>query len=302
MIAYRYDSSFEGLLSAIFDAYTRKEFPEVLLSGDAALPLLARSAHNVAFSESKASRVFMGLRRRLSRQGQNALVQVWLSEVEGSDMLLFRFMRKVFDAPQQEFSPDGNGIESHFTDTDVLAVSRISQQVGRETHLLLGFARFAKTIDGVYVAVVRPRYNVLTLMLHHFAGRFGAQKWIVYDAGRGYGFLHDAGSFHEVALDDALIRSGSLDASLFAEGETELRDMWCSYFDAATIHERINPRLQRRCMPSRFWPYMLETQSERMGAATVVQAPLRPDVRVRGKVDQSPVRAAGYVPNGLHQS
>ena len=260
MIAYRYDSSFEGLLSVVFDAYMRKVFPDIVLTGEAALPLHASSIHEVATSRDKASRVFSGLRQRLSRQGQNSIIRVWLSEEEGSDMLLFRFMRKVFDAPVQEIPTEGLGVEGHFTDPDVLGFSRLSQQVGQECHLLLGFARFAKTVDDVYVAVVRPRYNVLTLMLRHFADRFGLHKWILYDATRGYGFLHDAGVFHEVTMDEAMIREGSLDPALFAQGEAELRDMWRSYFRAATIRERINPRLQRRCMPSRFWACMLETQ------------------------------------------
>ena len=36
---FRYDKTFEGLLTAVFDAYARRQFPEGLLSEEEAAPL-----------------------------------------------------------------------------------------------------------------------------------------------------------------------------------------------------------------------------------------------------------------------
>ena len=38
MIAFIYDKTFEGLLTAVFDAYVRKSFPDVLLAEGEPLP------------------------------------------------------------------------------------------------------------------------------------------------------------------------------------------------------------------------------------------------------------------------
>lgn len=336
MLAYRYDSTFEGLLSAVFDAYMSRRFPEMLLGKDDAAPLHVTETVQVVSAKNKADRVFRGLERRLSREGMHEVLCVWLAEVEGGADLLFRYMRKLFDAPlpppaggsaprpcparQQRLPafhvpvekladrdgvvrgcvngmpgdvaavdprayeasysgpPDGCGIlrrrplcgtrrsvyregslEGDIADPDVLAVNRIACLVGGEAHLLLGMAHFAKTAEGIYFAAITPKYNVLSLMLHHFGDRFNAQKWILYDAGRKYGYLHDEGTYSEVTLGDDALRGRGLDASLLAPDELQFQEMWKGYTKAATIQERLNPVLQRRCMPTRYWRYMIET-------------------------------------------
>ena len=42
--------------------------------------------------------------------------------------------------------------------------------------------------------------------------------------------------------------------------QTLFQDLWKSYFKAMTIKERLNPTLQRRCMPRRYWAYLTEKQ------------------------------------------
>ena len=39
MTVFRYDKSWEGLLTAVFDAYARRQFPERLLADGEPLPL-----------------------------------------------------------------------------------------------------------------------------------------------------------------------------------------------------------------------------------------------------------------------
>ena len=39
MIIYLFDNTFEGLLTSVFDAYSRRIFPDVLLSDGEPLPL-----------------------------------------------------------------------------------------------------------------------------------------------------------------------------------------------------------------------------------------------------------------------
>ena len=252
MNVFYYDKSFDGLLSAVFDAYRDRNFPDALLPVGHVPPLLATRAHTVITGPEKSGRVFRGLRKRLTRRAGSALMLAWMSEQPGSDLLLFRYMRKVFDSP--------GPVDLDYADNDVFAVSRLAEQVSRERHLLLGFARFQKTAEGLYFAALSPKYNVLPLMLPHFADRFGGRQWILYDAVRGYGAFFDGRAFRDVTLNPGSLRDGKLQDALLAEDEKLFQELWKSYFKAMTIKERLNPALQRRCMPRRYWAYLTEKQ------------------------------------------
>lgn len=252
MLAFRFDNSFEGLLSAVFDAYTRKMFPELLLGPEEIPPLTAGTVHTVATSGAKADRVYTGLAKRISRIGRNSILLAFLSEEKDVPTLLFRFMRKIFDAP-----PSAT-LEGDFSDPEIMAVDQIARKVYCDYHLFLGFARFQKTAEGLYFSALAPKYNVLPLMLPHFRDRFAGQRWILYDARRHFGFLHDNGIIRDITLEGTALINGMLPGELLAEDEARFQDLWRQYFKSAAITERTNPKLQARCLPRRYWPYMTE--------------------------------------------
>lgn len=255
MLAFRYDDTFEGLLSAVFDAYTRKEFPELVLEADAVPPLTVSAIHTVMTSRPKADRVFTGLSKRMTRLGKNSVLLAFLSELPGTGTLLFRYLRKVFD------SPPGTSPETDFADKDVLAVDQTAQKVYADYNHLLGFARFQKTAEGIYFAALSPKFNVLAMMLPHFKDRFSTHPWIIYDARRGFGFYYDQNSIHDMTLTGEILVEGKLPPRLLAQEEEFFQEMWEQYLAAATIKERINRPLQTRCLPRRYWPHMTESRS-----------------------------------------
>lgn len=66
MLVFRYDKSFDGLLSALFDAYSMRAFPEALIGPGEPEPLFTERVHDVATDEAHAGRVWRGLERRLT--------------------------------------------------------------------------------------------------------------------------------------------------------------------------------------------------------------------------------------------
>lgn len=250
MHVFFYDNSFEGLLSAVFDAYTLKVFPGRLLGMGEIAPLLTVSTHNVMTRPEKWARVFTALEKKLSPYAFADLLYVNLSEQKGSHELLFRYICKVFDAPRPE--------EMNLADSDVLEVSQLARKVGAERQHMLGFARFQKTTEGSYFATVAPRYNVVPLMVAHFKDRFADQKWIIYDVPRGFGIYFDMVECREVYLDSTNLQGGKLNDDLLEDNEKLFQNLWKSYCAAVSIQERSNPKLQRRCMPKRFWSYLTE--------------------------------------------
>lgn len=251
MLIFRYDKTFEGLLTCVFDAYSRKTFPDRLLAAEEPLPMFAEEEHRVVTETGKSSRVWKALEKKLSQNVCGMLMHVWLSELPGSDELLMRYMRKVFDTPRN--------ISTNFTDNDVLEVDKIARKVGRERLHLIQFVRFQKAADDIFFAPVSPEYNALPLTMNYFTDRFADQKWLIYDIRRRYGFYYDLKTAQEVTLDnDEHLLSGKLDEELMAQDEKLFQEMWKSYFKALTIKERLNPKLQRQHMPRRFWKFLPE--------------------------------------------
>ena len=155
MTVFLYDHTFEGLLTALFDAYVRKTFPEALLTAGEPLPLFCDEVHTVVTDPEKSERVWKALRKKLSAAGLASVTGCWLSELPEAPLLLMRYLRKVFDSPRN--------IETHYADPDVLAVWQLGRKVSGERMRVLQFMRFQKTADGTYFGIMEPLYNVLSL-------------------------------------------------------------------------------------------------------------------------------------------
>ncbi|MCD8261293.1 MAG: TIGR03915 family putative DNA repair protein [Bacteroides sp.] len=245
MVVFQYDKSFEGLLTGIFDAYFRRTFPDLLIGERENLPLFYDEVFLVTTDEEKSGRVWKGIEKKLSGSALSCITLGWLSETEGVDMLLFRYIRKVLDHT--------HSIKLNFGDPDVLELTKIAKKVSAERHRVMQFARFQKTSDGIYFAPFRPDHNVLSLVLPYFKDRFADQKWIVYDLKSGFGFFYDLQEVTEITFDEksGQLFAGVLDESVIDKEEKLFQQMWKTYFKSIAIKERINPKLHRQHMPVR---------------------------------------------------
>ena len=255
MMVYIFDGTMDGLLTAVFDAFAMHEQPETLLTEGEALPLFCERTQTVHTDEEKARRVWTGLEKKLSREAMKLISVSWLSELKELNGHLFRYICKVFTA--------GKGIERHFADPDVLAVTNIARKVLHEQLRMKQFIRFQKAKDGTYLGVVSPDHNVLPLIIDHFQDRFNDQPWLIYDAKRHYGFNYDGKTVIRITFEDEAavpftLANGKLDESVLSSDDQLLQDLWRTYFKAICIRERMNPRKQLNDMPRRYWKYMTE--------------------------------------------
>jgi probable DNA metabolism protein len=269
MTVFRYDKTFEGLLTAVFDAYARRMFPDVLLTDNQPDPLFTTESHTVISDPEKASRVWRALHKKLPREVCNMLSMGWLSEEPEIDIALARFMRRVFDDKNEA---GAEKVFTDFSDPDILRIKQLATKVAREREHLMQFTRFQRGGEphgqssgeaeaSTYFAPVSPKYNVLPLVIPWFTDRFRDQKWLIYDIKRRYGFYYDLETATEITMeDDAHLLGGKLDPALLAEDEHLFQSGWRDYIDGMAIKERINPKLQRQHMPRRFWPLLTEKQ------------------------------------------
>lgn len=258
MLAYTFDNTLDGLLSAVFDSFFLKQQPELLLAEGEQLPLFANEPHHVVTDGEKAGRVWKGLEKHLSKDGLHMITISWLSEERALNQPLFNFICKVFRQPAC------SGIERNASDQDVLEVRNTCRRVLHEQMRMKQFIRFQKAKDDTYLAVVSPDHNVLPLITGHFQDRFNDQPWLIYDAKRHYGYYYDGAAdpiritFEDEAAVPFNLTNGKLDADVLSENDKIFQDLWRTYFKAICIKERMNPKKQLSDMPRRYWKYMTE--------------------------------------------
>ena len=257
MTVYTFDSTLDGLLTAVFDAYALHQQPEELVREGDVLPLFCDEVHHVVTADDKAGRVWTGLEKRLSREAVKLITVSWLSELAELNTPLFHYIYKVFCHDQS--------IERNFADPDVLYVTNTARRVLHEQLRMKQFIRFQKAKDGTYLAVVSPDNNVLSLIIDHFSDRFNDQPWLIYDAKRHYGYYYDTKAVIRITFEDKSaipfdLETGKLSDELLSENDQLFQELWRTYFKAICIRERLNPRKQLNDMPRRYWKYMTEKQ------------------------------------------
>lgn len=254
MTVYRFDGSFDGLLTAVFDSFARKECPDALLGPDGELPLFYDLIHEVTADEEKSQRVWRKLGKVISRGARSALTSAFLTDNTDFPLHALKFISRAVTSSQS--------IESDFSDPSVLAVLQECRRVRGEAHRLLQFVRFQKAVDGTYFAMVEPIFDVLPFAVSHFADRFSDQPFIIYDRLRDYGYHYDGEEIHRLTIssDSYHMLAGRLKDEMMDPQERLYQDLWRTYFKSTAIMERLNPRKQRQDMPVRYWKYLTEMQ------------------------------------------
>lgn len=252
MTIYSFDNTFEGLLTLVFESYSRREFPDEILSGEGRQPVLFGSSVDVTTDERKAERVWNGIVKKSSEDNAHRIYRVFLAGQLDTPILLFRYIQTIIDSAKNE--------ETNFSLPVVVEFNKMHQKVCKEASRVLQFVRFQKTIEGSYYASHAPQYDVLPLCLPHFQDRFADQVWIVYDLKRNYGFLYDLKTVSRVVFDELKVnpQTGQLHASLLAEDEKLFQQLWRQYYKSICITERKNPKVHRQFLPRRFWKFLPE--------------------------------------------
>ena len=92
-IAYVYDGTPEGLLTAVFQAYANHEDPEDIAQGAAFQPRLDQSVRTIETDAALAERVKRGLVRATGKAGFNAVLHASLSDDVQAGSVVYRFIR-----------------------------------------------------------------------------------------------------------------------------------------------------------------------------------------------------------------
>ena len=240
------DGSFDGLLTAIFEAYAGHPAPDEIHCATRIQQGLFDRRLSIVTEKTKAIRVWQGMKAHLGTKSRQLVADAFLSGEQNVETILYHWLL--------ERIPGRDGRKKKAQLGLKIRIDQLARKVRQEAHRLKGFIRFEQTADNTYFARVAPRYDVLPLIRHHFESRFADQRWIIYDTLRRYGLFFDGKIARAVPMESALPTATiSGDAS-----EAFCQQLWQRYYQTVNISARNNPRLHRRLLPRRYWNFLTE--------------------------------------------
>ncbi|KPU45128.1 hypothetical protein OXPF_12550 [Oxobacter pfennigii] len=243
MIIFTYDGTFEGLLSAVCEAFNKKIRPGAFIKKDRVQQSIIDTYVEVETDKEKVIRITEAVNRRIGGDTLLNIFYLYLSEYENSGKLIFEYINLGWKV--------GFKLNLHLQDERVLNVMNVCKKVTFEVHRLLGLIRFKKLKGDVLYAPIEPDYNTLPLLATHFVERMSNELFIIHDVKRNTAVLYNKKEYEIVPfyLDSALQS---------ADEEMDFQVLWKDYFNSIAIPDRENKALQKSFMPVRYWKHLTE--------------------------------------------
>lgn len=240
-----FDGSFEGLMTAFFEAYARRPHPVAIYPEATCQLEFNRRYQTVTTDPAEADRVIRGIEQKI---GSFAYEKVWLAfcaDLPDVSQAIYRYLLWGFEI--------GSVIRQRLADDRAIAVDKAIALVVREAGHLREFLRFAEMEGGVFYGEISPRHEVLPLLMPHFADRFACQPFIVQDCRHQMAGVCLQGEWY-------ITPSSTFTLPEFSTKEQAIQHLWRTFYHSVAIKERINPALRRQLMPKKYWEHMTEMQ------------------------------------------
>ncbi len=256
-VHYYYDSTFDGFLSVVFYAFERNQQVQKIEKEGAGVQDLFSETVAVPTETAKAERVWKGLVKKTSAKNARLVQLAFMSELTDVEMLLWRYLRKVFTSQHPDFY-------QNMLDEDVYNLMQTARKVTKEAHRFQGFVRFQQTADNIFFAPIDPEHDILPLLIQHFKSRYADQQWVIYDTRRKYGIYYDLKEVSEVQIEnpEADLQTGQLNEDVKDKREDDYVALWQRYYNSVNIASRENKKQMTRLMPRRYWKYLPEKNRE----------------------------------------
>ena len=241
---YIYDNTFEGLLTAIFYAYSCKEDCIITKSRNYITSFL-NEASNILTEYDKFDRVYKSILEKLKVEVLRNVYYLYLSDIPDSDSLALKYLKLCYKY--------GANINLAKNNDIIILVDKYARKVTGEAHRFTGFVRFREVAPLSFYASIEPDHNILPLILNHFTERFSDQNFIIHDLKRELAIIYNKESaiITELKKEDSKVFTAST-------ADSEFEALWKTFYNSANIKERENHRLRNRHMPKRYWTHITE--------------------------------------------
>ena len=263
-VAYLFDGSLEGLLSAIFASYANHEVPEDMLTvapNSAQTPLQQRLGQSVRFIETDfdhAVRVRNGIVREGGNESFEAILRASCADDPYAAITVYRFVRFLMDKRARR-----NKRRSPLEDLAnpiVNDLMRLRERVINEEEHMRQFIRFNQLENRVWFARCHPNCALVPLIMGHFHARFGDEPFMIFDEAHTVCGVCDGKDWRIV-----LAAPEGIDTEVGSNALYE--EAWKRFYRALSIDARFHPELRRQLMPVRFWKDLPEMQPLAAGLA-----------------------------------
>lgn len=245
MKIFIYDNSYAGFLTALGKALQQRGPLDIIACGTNYIPDLLAEIVEVSTDRNQANRIERLIDKRISSRAARKVFYVFLSSASNREMVIYRFV--LFGLEK------GKKAERYHSDKRIDAFDSLARKVVLEAHRMKGLLRFKELSNEVYYSQISPDHNIVPLIARHFKMRMPDLKWLIHDVTRNIGAFYDGKT---LAVSDIEIDY----SPALSEDEVFYQNLWRDYFKTIAIKERKNSKLQRQCMPIRYWKHLTEKQ------------------------------------------
>ncbi len=256
------EDSIDGIFSGVYDAWASRY-------GHTNISLTTKFPDNYSlFCEyitvetdyEKSAKVARTLQHRMGEETYSELCQAACA-------LEYTDRKKMLDKADAIYKtivlalslPDSSKVLHYLGEPYVNRVFQLSRCMGNEAHHLLGFLRFQELENGVLLARIHPKNNVLAFLGEHFSDRLPLENFMIYDETRRLAVLHPRGQNFFITDTHGL----DLEAlKHLSPKELEYQKLWCRFFDSIAVEARVNLKLQNQNLPKRFQKDIIEFQRQ----------------------------------------
>ena len=253
-IVFVCENSIEGILTGVYDAW-EEAVSSGLGHGHCKLavsveqPELFCLYRETPPDREKAGKVIKTLRRRLGEEAYEWLCYAMASREADKVEAVYRTIVAGLSLKQ------GYRVFDKVTDPYVARCFALKRNVGSEIHRELEFLRFKELENGVLLAKIHPKNDILMYLGPHFSDRLPLEDFLIYDMNRRKALFHEKEK--DWYMMDALELDGAAEACISTE-EEYYQDLFRMFCRTIAIESRENRALQRQFLPLYFRDVMPE--------------------------------------------
>lgn len=248
-IVLRCEDSFEGIFTAIYDAFVYKNKMEKTYEDDITIAIGTGGNYSLFVKEievktdlDKSQKTIKTIQNRLGHAVYNTLFRALCHYDEDRATIVLGYLVRGFQTGQR--------IREHLADEYVMRVMELSRKVSNEEQRMKGFLRF-RDVGQFLFAEVEPKCNLIPIFIEHFEDRYPNENFVIYDHKRKLSAVHPAFS-------EAFFVTGEDLHKEFASCQDEYEALWIQYFNTMGIKERKNEKCQMNMMPKWYRKNMIE--------------------------------------------
>lgn len=250
-IIYLCEDTPDGVFTAVYDVWAKEHSREHFsIQGERqhAMQLFAEYRY-IQTDIEKAVKVIRSVRNQIGGEVADWIYHAALSYREDKIDCIYDFLKLAFCY--------GKKITTMHGETVVCRMYELKRNVSNEAHRFLEFLRFHDSEEGILIARIQPKNQILPLLAEHFADRFPEENFVILDE------TYQMGIFHPKQMQwyIAPLELESLERIWEKRQSAEYESLWKTFFQTIAIKQRENYQCQRNLCAIRYRDYMVEFQS-----------------------------------------